>query len=325
MNRNLKKIREFSFFRLISNRRRLLFGIGAFSFFNIFAQGLKARGIARSFRVHNHGDYTRIVFDLTQVNPVEIFQLSNPYRVVIDLPEISWEIPTDKKFFSTGVIEDLRYGLFKLGQSRVVLDLVKPANISRSFYLPPTNSQNWRLVIDLSQVPESNFLSRLGRQNSLKIDPLNDNEQFDPKIDDSLLQETNFNNKIIPTPKKKPAVKPSDRKVVVAIDAGHGGVDPGAIGVSGVREKDITLAAAKELKKALSATGRYNIVMTRSRDISLGLRQRINIARRAAANVFISLHADSINKSNVRGLSVYTLSEKASDKEAANLAEKENS
>ena len=120
-----------------------------------------------------------------------------------------------------------------------------------------------------------------------------------------LNQETNFNNKFIPTPNKKPAVKPSDRKVVVAIDAGHGGVDPGAIGVSGVREKDITLATAKELKKALSATGRYNIIMTRSRDISLGLRQRITIARRGAADVFISLHADSINKSNVRGLSVY--------------------
>ena len=111
---------------------------------------------------------------------------------------------------------------------------------------------------------------------------------------------------------------------MIAIDPWHGGVDPGAIGVSGVREKDITLAAARQLKSSLESTGRYKVVMTRSRDVSLGLRQRITASRRAAADIFISLHADSVANPSVKGLSVYTLSETASDREAAKLAEKEN-
>lgn len=112
--------------------------------------------------------------------------------------------------------------------------------------------------------------------------------------------------------------------MTIVIDAGHGGVDPGAIGGKGQHEKDIVLAAAHALKDALERTGRYKAVLTRDGDTFIRLRERIAIARRVDADLFISLHADSIGDPSLRGLSVYTLSETASDKEAEALATNEN-
>src|SRR3546814_897899 len=113
-------------------------------------------------------------------------------------------------------------------------------------------------------------------------------------------------------------------KRVVVIDAGHGGVDPGAIGVSGSYEKDITLSAARAVKRTLEATGRYRVYLTRDRDVYIPLRERFQLAEQAGASLFISLHADSIGNHSLRGASVYSLSEQSSDKEAAALAAKEN-
>lgn len=123
---------------------------------------------------------------------------------------------------------------------------------------------------------------------------------------------------------RKPAVPGLARKRIIVIDPGHGGVDPGAISVSGVYEKHITLAAARALQAHLESTGRFEVRLTRDRDVFIRLRDRIEIAREKKADLFISLHADTIRNSGVRGLSLYTLSERASDKEAAALAEREN-
>jgi len=128
-----------------------------------------------------------------------------------------------------------------------------------------------------------------------------------------------------PLPAMKPRVPGAPPpRIVVAIDAGHGGVDPGALGVGGVHEKTVTLAYARELKVLLERSGRFKVVLTRDRDQFLRLRDRIAVARRAGAQLFISLHADSHPDSSFRGASVYTLSEEASDSEAAALAAKEN-
>lgn len=279
---------------------------------------------ATSFRVHDHGTHTRIVLELSEGAEFSVFQLPDPLRTVIDLPEISWDLPEEAGSIGTGVIRDLRYGLFQPGQSRVVLDLTNPANVDKAFLLAPTGATPWRLVIDLKPVSQAAFMGAAGPAKRLVVSgpahlPVARATDPNPRP-----IETAQNDLGLPVPQKKPAVRPSDRKPVIAIDPGHGGVDPGAIGVSGVREKDITLAAARQLKKSLDASGRYKAVLTRSRDVSLGLRQRITIARRASADIFISLHADSIGRSDVRGLSVYTLSETASDREAGKLAEKEN-
>ncbi|MGE5546794.1 MAG: N-acetylmuramoyl-L-alanine amidase family protein [Solirubrobacterales bacterium] len=131
-----------------------------------------------------------------------------------------------------------------------------------------------------------------------------------------------------PEPEAKPAPEPKaapkDGKPVVVIDPGHGGVDPGAISVSGVYEKHITLAVARDLKDALEATGRYRAYLTRDRDVFIRLRDRVQLARQYNADLFISLHADAVQNPQIRGFSVYTLSQNASDAEAQALAEKEN-
>jgi N-acetylmuramoyl-L-alanine amidase len=122
-----------------------------------------------------------------------------------------------------------------------------------------------------------------------------------------------------------PALPPrSAGKRVVVIDAGHGGIDPGTHGATGLKEKDVVLAVAKAVRDALEATGRYTVRLTRDRDVFLPLRERVEIARAARSDLFVSLHADSNDHPDVRGASVYTLSEAASDREAAKLAEKEN-
>jgi len=123
---------------------------------------------------------------------------------------------------------------------------------------------------------------------------------------------------------RKPDVPGHVKKRIIVIDPGHGGVDPGAIGVSGIYEKYITLAAARDLKAYLDGTGRFEVHLTRNRDIFIPLRGRIERARDMNADLFISLHADTIRDRQIRGLSLYTLSERASDKEAAALAEREN-
>ncbi|MBX9633733.1 MAG: N-acetylmuramoyl-L-alanine amidase [Magnetospirillum sp.] len=122
----------------------------------------------------------------------------------------------------------------------------------------------------------------------------------------------------------EPKALPADGKPVVVIDPGHGGVDPGAIGVSGIYEKYITLAVARELKAQLEKNGRYKVYLTRDRDIFIRLRDRVAIARQLNADLFISLHADSVGNPQLKGLSVYTLSQTSSDSEAQALADKEN-
>jgi len=121
-----------------------------------------------------------------------------------------------------------------------------------------------------------------------------------------------------------PPQRGADRKYVIVLDPGHGGADPGAVAGSGILEKNITLAVARELKRQMEETGRYRVVLTRDRDVQIRLRDRLDMARRERADLFISLHADKIQRNDVRGASIYTLSRNASDAETARLAEREN-
>jgi N-acetylmuramoyl-L-alanine amidase len=139
-----------------------------------------------------------------------------------------------------------------------------------------------------------------------------------------------YTESALPVPARKPAqdtpvkAPASGKKPVIVIDAGHGGVDPGALGANGVYEKQVTLNMARALKEELEKTGRYKVLLTRNKDAYLKLYKRVEFARANHADLFISLHADSIGKSNVRGASIYTLSEKASDEQTALLADREN-
>ena len=258
--------------------------------------------IVTDVRVGLHDKTTRFVLDLSKRVGFKVFTLDDPYRVVIDLPEVGWRLPAKPLPGRTGLLERFRYGLFKPGQSRVVLDIRGPAAIDKALMLEPVGAQAFRLVVDLKGIGRDAFLERLGR----------------PALAASSAAPQ-------PPPPSKPVAAPAKpQKRVVAIDPGHGGVDPGATGLSGVYEKHLTLSAAREFKQMLELSGRYRVVLTRGRDIFLRLRDRVARARDAGAELFISLHADVIGNRNIRGLSVYTLSEKASDKEAAALAENEN-
>lgn len=266
----------------------------------------RALGVASAIRVHDHTTHTRIVLELSENVEFSIFSLADPYRIVADLPELDWTMEGNALAAPTGVVKAVRYGLFQPGQARIVVDLLDPALVKNAFVLPATGGTPNRFVIDLEKAARDKFLAVAGPQH--RIGSL-----------------AGAGTKPVPAKglAEIPPKKANPKKLVV-IDPGHGGVDPGAIGLSGVYEKTITLAAAKQLKSRLEATGRYRVKLTRERDLSLELGERREIARAAQADLFISLHADSIGNKAVRGLSVYTLSEKASDREAEQLAEQEN-
>ena len=257
------------------------------------AQDVSVTGV----RIGQHGDITRFVLDLSGAVDYHLFTLSEPYRVVVDFPDLKWQIAPDQTPSAKGAIGNFRYGRFRPGTSRVVLDVTGPVEIADSFVLPPKDGFGHRFVVDLKAASENVFQASVEATAPLPSRPE------------------------IPIPRMKP---PSDSRRIVVLDAGHGGIDPGTQGKSGLREKDIVLKMALELAAMLEATGRYRVVLTRDDDTFLRLRERVATARRAGGELFISIHADAHPLSTTRGTSVYTLSETASDAEAAALAEKEN-
>lgn len=248
------------------------------------------------------GGATRFVLELAETTEFRLFLLDNPRRAVLDLPALHW--PESLTTASRGVVKGWRHGQFGDG-TRVVLDLAGPITIKASQFLPPTaKGQGARLMIDLIPAASMDVEKSIGELPKAEVTPVS------------------LGN--IPIPPPIPQKKYQDVRPMIVIDPGHGGVDPGAISVDGAREKVITLAVAKKLAKALEDSGRYRATLTREKDKFIPLRDRTKIARKRGADLFISLHADSIKGGEARGLSIYTLSDKASDKEAAALADSEN-
>ena len=236
------------------------------------------------------GELTRFVIDLDGPADFRTFTLDDPARIVVDLSQVSRAISERERGIDTGLIVRARFGTPTVEVTRVVLDLVEPGVVQDTLVLEPEGDYGHRIVLDIAPrtapVPSENTAE-----------------------DDGFL---------------KPGVKPRPPLPIIVLDPGHGGPDPGAVGASGAHEKDIVLAAARELKAMLEETGRYHVVMTRDGDWILRLADRVLFARAAGADLFISIHADSIDNPSVRGTGVYTLSETASDKEAEALARKEN-
>lgn len=266
-------------------------------------------GTVKDIRIGQHPDKIRFVMDLSRALDFTIFSLADPYRIVIDLPEVSFGKDARPTRKMPQAIKGFRYGLFRPGTSRLVIDIGKPFSVASAFTLPAKGNYGPRIVIDLKPASRTAFL----RESDASV------AAFQAKRQPQLRAPQQSLPPLLARPPRKP-----NEKVLVAIDPGHGGVDPGAIGVSGIYEKNIVLNAARILKSELERTGRYEVILTRDRDVFLRLRERIAIARRAGADLFLSLHADSINNPKLRGASVYTLSETASDKEAAQLARNEN-
>jgi N-acetylmuramoyl-L-alanine amidase len=263
------------------------------------APAAKAQPMVSMVRIGEHPDKTRFVMELSEAPRYRVFALPDPFRVVIDLPELRWAPGQgDKK---GGLIAAMRFGLFAPGTSRVVLDLSAPALVKRVFVLPPKDNYPYRLVIDVVPVSRASFLAA----------------RATPVVSDPPLAPAVSAITAPPPPK-------ADQRPTIVIDPGHGGVDPGSRSLTGVDEKNIALAYARELKRQLEAGGRYRVVLTRDKDIFLRLRDRVELAEHMVGDLFVSLHANNHDSSRIRGASVYTLSEQASDAEAEALAAKEN-
>jgi N-acetylmuramoyl-L-alanine amidase len=257
-------------------------------------------------RIGETPERTRFVMEMNEELPYRVFTLADPFRVVIDLPEVAWRISGEEPR-PTGLITGLRFGLYAPGTSRVVLDMSRPVLLQKVFVIPPSDGKPWRLVVDVEAASREQYFAAASTATG---EAAVSDEPLRPLAE-------------APPPPLPPA-KPADERPVVVIDPGHGGVDPGAVGISGIYEKNLTLDYGRALKRALEATGRYRVVMTRERDVFLKLRERIALAQEAKGDLFISLHANVHSSGSVRGASIYTLSETASDKEAAALAAAEN-
>ncbi len=298
-----------------------------------------AETVVTDIRVGFDGTRTRFVLDLSKAVRVRLFMLNAPYRVVLDMPEVGWRLPAKPLPTQTGLFRAMRYGLYQAGQSRVVLETARPVAVKAAFFLTDGDTGGRRFVLDMVSSDEGTFVAGLNRTISVSATEQGYVAESLPTASPSNYSElaalapapdpvpvtpvATAQPTMLPAPRKPLAATTGGKRVVV-IDPGHGGADPGTIGGSGVYEKHITIAMARQIKKTLEQSGHYKVVLTRDRDVFIPLRDRVKRSRKAGADLFISIHADSIKDKTISGSSVYTLSEKASDKEAARLAEKEN-
>lgn len=316
---------------------RIVAIIGILASFVLAAFPATAENSITGIRTGGSPDKARLVVETSQEIPYSFFLLSNPYRLVIDMPDTRWQVENrgTSGSLQTPPIQGYRFGSPQPGTSRLVIDLDGPATPVEAFRLPP-NGLGHRLVIDLSlrgdtafQLAATALKQQRGKPLQLDQGQPRSSRQLAMLMPQPRPERANpgrsLSGMLLPLPRPKPKVNPGVAgKWVVFIDAGHGGKDPGAIGVSGIREKDITLKAAHELARQMNATGRIRAVLSRDKDHYHKLRKRIALARQAQADIFISLHADAAHNRKARGVSVFTLSDKASDKEAELLAAQEN-
>ncbi|MDJ0930766.1 N-acetylmuramoyl-L-alanine amidase [Breoghania sp.] len=261
----------------------------------------KTEVVATYARITGDGDRTRFIIDLSRSVTFTASALANPDRVILDMPEVRFDLPPKSGEAGRSLVKEWRYGLIAPGKSRIVLDMSGPARIDKSFVLPPVDGQPARLVIDFVKTTRDKFLADYPRPDAVPVD------EAATKSD------------------QKPVGATVSTKPIIVLDPGHGGIDTGAIGVDSVYEKAVVLQFAKLLKAKLEKEGAYKVLMTRDDDRFIPLGKRVEIARKLGANLLISIHADSAPQHYVRGATVYTLSERASDAIAAALAKHENS
>jgi N-acetylmuramoyl-L-alanine amidase len=243
---------------------------------------------------------TRFVVDLSKPVDLNVFTLADPYRVVIDLPQITFQLPARIGESGRGLVKAFRFGLVMQGGSRIVLDAGGPVRVEKAFVVEAVDGQPARLVVDLVPVDREAFMRNLALENRPR--------RTEPPI------------------KPDRGAKSTDARPLVVIDPGHGGLDTGTHAPSGETEKAIVLDFSLQLRDKLEKSGKYRVAMTRSDDHFTPLAERVRMARAAQAALFVSIHADALahRDSEAHGATIYTLSETASDAEAARLAEAEN-
>jgi N-acetylmuramoyl-L-alanine amidase len=270
---------------------------------------LPAHGVeATNVRLLDNGKTTTFELTISKGLTAQVYTLANPYRVILDLPDLAFHLDPAEGQKGRGVIAAFRYGLFAEHKARVVIDTTGPVRIASAGMTRIPKSRALKLAIVLAPMDAAAFGAGTGATlASAAPSDLPGNSAPPEKADR----------------KHKGNAKP-----VIVIDPGHGGIDPGAIGANNVPEKSIVLAVALQLKEVLQKTRRYEVKMTRKDDVFISLDNRLKFSADNDADLFISLHADSIEEKkfgdSVRGATIYTLSSRASDEQARIMAEKEN-
>jgi N-acetylmuramoyl-L-alanine amidase len=264
------------------------------------AAGADSLPVATDARLGGDESQTRFVMDFTRKIDLHAFTLADPYRVVIDIPQVAFQLPAKAGESGRGLIKAFRFGLVMQGGSRIVFDVTKPVRIDKAFVVDATDGAPARVVLDLAPTDRDTFLRRVANDNSASRPDL-------PRADG-------------------PQSKSSDPRPLIVLDPGHGGIDTGTKGPHGEEEKDIVLNFAQRLRDRLEKSGKYRVLLTRADDTFVPLADRVRIARDAGAALLMSIHADALphGEGDAQGASIYTLSDTATDSEAARLAEKEN-
>jgi len=288
-----------------------------------------AQPSVRDILVGTSYESTRISIGVDQTVAYQLYVLKSPDRVVVDLPSVSWTISGNNLPQPGGIVRSVRYGHQSETSSRIIFDLFEPVYVANAMLVDPSGRNKHSLELEFKPLSDysATFAPETGSTRSaspglVSLPPSNVHLNNRTEAASALPVRRLSGDLPIPAPRPMAPPRAAEKRVIV-LDPGHGGKDPGA-SKHGLREKDITLASSKELKSALEATGRYEVHLTRSTDTYVKLRDRYEIGRELNADLFISMHADAHSKASARGASVYTLSEKASDDEAAALAKREN-
>ncbi len=257
---------------------------------------------ATDARLAGDDKQTRLVIDLSQKIDVRAFTIADPYRVVLDIPQVNFQFPQRTGEHSRGMVKAFRFGLVARGRSRIVIDVTGPVRVARAFVVDAAEGQPARLVVDLAPVDREAFLRAAAIDNHLPRPP-------EP-----------------PPAPREDAAKAGDARPIIVLDPGHGGIDTGTRAPSGEHEKNLVLEFASVLRDRLEKTGKYRVVMTRSDDTFVPLSERVRFARSRNAQLFISIHCDALARGGgaADGATIYTLSDQASDAEAQRLADAEN-
>ena len=258
--------------------------------------------LAFSARIAGDDARTRLIIDFDRKPDFKVHYVANPYRVLIDLPETAFGLKAEE-LEARGIFSEIRYGTMAAGRSRIVLTAARPVGVVLAEVQEEQGATSYRLVIDAAIVTDQVFQGQMEKQSWQEAAAPASAEQ---------------------TPVMLPGSR-ADGPFVIAVDAGHGGIDNGARGgVTKTEEKHVTLAFARQLTEALNALPGTRAILTRDKDEFLSLSQRVQLARNEGANLLISIHADTLKQKDIRGATVYTISDKASDSLAASLAEREN-
>ena len=246
-----------------------------------------------ALRHGTHEDRVRLTFVVSPEPVFTAFLINNPDRLVIDFPALDWQVPQES-MQDIPHVAAIRHGLFRRDRARIVVELTRPVGLERIFTQPPRGTEPGRLVVDLAPISREAFDARAGWPEQARWQG-----------------------------ERPVAPQPGVNEILVAIDPGHGGVDPGATH-GRLREKTVVLRFAEALAKELETRPGYRAFLTREKDVFVPLGERVARAHAAGAHLMISVHADSLAEGRASGVAAYTLSEKGSDDAARALAAREN-